>query len=527
MAQGDLDAVSSSREHRADRPPERFSRHYRAWLRRVSRVTEPTPVASPAISEKLLRCLWFEQYFDTTALRTEDGRRLRLYSPGYWSDRPGPDFLNAEFALDDGPRQRGDVELHVAASGWNAHKHADDAAYGRVKLHVVLENDLGTPTVRHGRREVPQLVLRFHLGADLQDVIASLNQEAETDRNARQEGPCRRALLDAVPEAGSLGRFLDAAGDERMLRKAEMFRRAMARTPADEVLYAALMDCMGYSANRDAFARLCRAAPLAELRRRVAPSLPLAERFAEVEALLFGAAGLLDVEPDRADDGETRRRLRELRSRWNRAHRGLDAAGATLSRDVWVLRGTRPANHPARRIAAMAAFLARHLCDGLHRCVASAVERLGAGAGRRLSGSKVLAAVQALFDTPDGYWRFRAHPGPRTFARPMRLVGPARAEAIAVNAFIPFLLAVSRGRERAKAEAALHRVFCALPPAGGNAVTRYMKARLFGDVHAARRVVRSEHRQQGLIQLFRDFCGTDGTTCESCGFLAALEGRTA
>jgi len=515
-------AETARRSDRWEEPPGRFSRRYRRWLRLATRVTEPAPPPSSTVQEKLLRCLWFEQYFDATSLRTEDGRRLRLYSPGYWSDRPGPDFLNAEFAFEDGPRQRGDVELHVLASSWNAHGHANDPAYDRVRLHVVLENDLGTPTVRQRDREVPQLALRIHLSGDLQEIIGSLDLEERPGWRAGRAGPCQDALEGAGSDETSVGRFLDAAGDERMLRKAEAFGEAVGRTSPDDVLYAALMDCMGYSANRDAFGRLSQAAPLSDLREWILPIGSLEERFAVAEACLFGAAGLLESHASSQRDGESMQRLRNLSSLWEGMRQGREAS-QRLSPDAWVLRGSRPANHPARRIAAMAAFLARHLPGGLHSGVTEVVERLGAS--ERPHASRVLAAIGDMFEPPDDYWRFRACFGPPAFARPMRLVGPTRAAAVLVNAAIPLLLALSQGREHASKEATLHRIFCALPPASDNAVTRYMKARMFADERRARDTVRSERRQQGLIQLFRDFCGTDAGTCETCGFLAALEGR--
>ena len=53
-----------------------------------------------------------------------------------------------------------------------------------------------------------------------------------------------------------------------------------------------------------------------------------------------------------------------------------------------------------------------------------------------------------------------------------------------------------------------------------------MKMRIFEDMRQADRVVSSTRRQQGLLQIFHDFCESATTTCEACGFLAAVEGRT-
>ena len=88
---------------------------------------------------------------------------------------------------------------------------------------------------------------------------------------------------------------------------------------------------------------------------------------------------------------------------------------------------------------------------------------------------------------------------------------------------VPFLLALPRDGDRARVEQRLHNVYCSLRPLSDNSVTRYMKSRIFQEGPAAGEVVRSMRRQQGLMQIFHDYCESDSTTCEACGFLAAVE----
>ena len=91
---------------------------------------------------------------------------------------------------------------------------------------------------------------------------------------------------------------------------------------------------------------------------------------------------------------------------------------------------------------------------------------------------------------------------------------------------VPFLLARPRESDRARMGQRLHNVYCSLRPLSDNAITRYMKSRIFQEGPAAGEVVRSMRRQQGLMQLFHDYCESDGTTCEACGFLSAVEAGT-
>ncbi len=44
------------------------------------------------IPEKLVRCLWFDQRWRPSPLRTLDGREVIVHSPGRWNLQAGPDF---------------------------------------------------------------------------------------------------------------------------------------------------------------------------------------------------------------------------------------------------------------------------------------------------------------------------------------------------------------------------------------------------------------------------------------------------
>ena len=94
-----------------------------------------------------------------------------------------------------------------------------------------------------------------------------------------------------------------------------------------------------------------------------------------------------------------------------------------------------------------------------------------------------------------------------------------------VNVIIPVLLALSRRESVTRLEQRLHNVYRSLRPVTDNSVTRFMKTRIFGDVRNGNRVAHTLRRQQGLLQIFHDFCESDTMTCEECGFLAAVEGR--
>jgi hypothetical protein len=421
------------------------------------------------------------------------------------------------------------VEIHVAASDWNRHGHADDPTYDRVLLHVVLHNDLGEASVPQGGRRIPQLALARRLSSDLGEILESLDPDGYPRVGCGREGACCRSLRAFGRDAHWVGRFLDIAGDERMLRKAERFAALIGKSTPDDALYEALMEAMGYSANRRAFKLLARAVPLQTLRRLVPADGGFRDALLAVEALLFGAAGFLEPAeptseptPEAPADPESARYLESLRARWEAAR--PDFAGRTLDRTAWSLRRTRPANHPIRRIAGIAAFLAGNLHTGLCRAMLRAIEEIPAGGGEARRCAETLRHFRATLEGPQqDYWLRRTGFGPETLRRPTALIGAARTTELIVNVVIPFLLALPRGADRARVEQRLHNVYCSLRPLSDNSITRYMKSRIFPAGLAAREVVRSMRRQQGLMQIFHDYCESDTTTCEACGFLAAVE----
>jgi hypothetical protein len=535
-----------------------FARLYARLTGGAGSVAEPARRARPdpaEVREKIVRCLWFDQFLDSANLAIEDGRRLAVFSPGYWNEGAGPDFRNAEFAFGDEPRVRGDVEIHVAASDWNRHGHAGDPMYDRVLLHVVLHNDLGEATVAQGNRRIPQLALARRLSSDLGEILGSLDPDGYPRAGCGREGACCRSVRACGRDAQWVGRFLDIAGDERMLRKAERFAGWIEKSTPDDVLYEALMEVMGYSANRRAFKLLARAVPLHTLRKLVPADGDFRDTLLTVQALLFGAAGFLDaVEP--TADPESARYLKPLRAKWESAKpdfagRPFDRersrtaqggpehgrTGRTLDRTAWSLRRTRPTNHPLRRLAGISAFLAGSLHTGLCRAMLRAIEEIPTGGGEARRCAETLRRFRATFEEPQPfdsahgqepvewqeYWLRRTRFGPETLRRPTALIGAARTTELIVNVVVPFLLALPRDGDRARVEPRLHNVYCSLRPLPDNSITRYMKSRIFQEGPAAGEVVHSMRRQQGLMQLFHDYCESDSTTCEACGFLAAVE----
>ncbi len=72
---------------------------------------------------------------------------------------PGPDVREAVFVRDGVPLA-GDVEVHLRASDFGRHGHGVDRAYDGVVLHLVWEDDRGSPVSLAGGGDAPAVAVR-------------------------------------------------------------------------------------------------------------------------------------------------------------------------------------------------------------------------------------------------------------------------------------------------------------------------------------------------------------------------------
>jgi len=486
------------------------------------RVRDPSPPdegAAVAVREELVRCVWFGQHFSKSGLATADGTRVEIISPGWWNVDDGPDFRRSEVLFENAGTRKGDVEIHVRASGWRRHGHDKQPTYDDVILHVVLANDLGTPAVQtDSGRAVPQLVLSERLDTDLEALAALFDEEAYPSEED-QAGPCRSLIADSACSPEWIARVLDAAGDERILAKSRALSARQTEVAADQALYEGFMEALGYRSNKHAFRQLAMALPLRDL----FPLVPIdGQRENVIQALLLHVGGLLPLdEASRSElDDESRTWIETRAADWKEY--GADAGLRQLDRSAWRFGGMRPANSPWRRLAAAAALLAQAMDAGLFRLFLTHVEACEDPTD--VAGRNTYRQItHILGQLGDPHWDWRCSPGGKRLTKPMKLLGKGRIGAIIVNVLIPLLLSHARREANTKLEAALHAVYSGLPALPPNHVTRTMAVRLFGSTDAARSMVRTERRQQGLHQVFRDFCDAPGVPCGQCALLAALQ----
>ena len=70
------------------------------------------------IYEHEIKRIWAEQDFDSSGLKTVDGK-IEVFSQGWWNQGQGPDFEAARLSIDD-DFFYGSVEVHLQCSRWKA-----------------------------------------------------------------------------------------------------------------------------------------------------------------------------------------------------------------------------------------------------------------------------------------------------------------------------------------------------------------------------------------------------------------------
>lgn len=207
--------------------------------------------------EKLLQKLWLRREFDERALATADGRRIEILNTGRWNLLGGPDFKAARLRI-DGVVTEGDVELHLRAEDWGAHRHAQDPAYDGVVLHVVLFPPAMRWTSGGGGRMIPVLALLPWLHHDLESYAADDAVEGLANR------PLDRALerLGRMEPAALSAMLVESAARRWALRRRQANVR-VARLGWREACHHTALEILGYRFNRTAMLRVAAAYPLA------------------------------------------------------------------------------------------------------------------------------------------------------------------------------------------------------------------------------------------------------------------------
>lgn len=433
-----------------------------------------TPEA-PRPPEVQLQSRWFAGEFGRL-FSTTSGQRVEIVQIGTWNHAAGPDF--SEVAVRIGGRLlTGFLELDWDARDWERHGHAENCVYDSVVLHVFFEQPAGvffTRTSAH--REVPQVRID----------LASFPPAGPTPAPAEARcGRCSFPLQDRP--ASDVEALLQAAARQRLERKAARLATLADLHGWDQALFQQLAAALGYRRNQWAMTLLAQRLPLKVVSAHAAGPA----------ALFFGAAGFLETRVYEKAPPETRDYLRGLWEQWWK-HR---AEFCAVAPPHWVLAGTRPQNHPHRRLGALA-HIANHW-----KKIRSAFDPPAGGAetpGRRLA--------EALGALTHPYWDRHFTLASAAATHPVALVGASRIADILGNVAFP------RFSLHPKMADTAWSAYTSLPAALDNEKSRRAAVRLLGRRSDAAALQKMFYQQQALIQIYDDFCLQDHSDCSQCLF---------
>ena len=438
------------------------------------------------ISERLVQCIWYDQRLKLDSLKTTDGRRVRVVFQGWWNLEAGPDFKHATVQIGDEPECTGGVEIHLRAEDWDHHGHERDPKFNDVILHVVLweAGSRHVPRTRAGEI-LPQIVLQHQLAAPLDQLHDEIDLDSYPHNAGNHQGRCAQ-VIQALP-AASLAALLDTAGDERFATKVRRFARWIHRVGPEQAFYEGWMEALGYKSNKTPFRTLAQRVPLNEM----------ASHQKHLAAILFGVANLLPTTIAKSRDAQIKR----LWNAWWKLR--PDFEHRILPVESWRFHGVRPANHPHRRLGAAVALLKKH--PNFMEKIVGAIESAG-------DPGKFFVEIR------DDYWSYHFTLGAKTQPRTSELIGASRAREIVGNIALPFVTAYAQERGDEKLAQTAKARFARFPAAPSNSILRLASGQLFEEPLAARRFIKTSRQQQGLMQIFQDFCLNDKSGCRQCQF---------
>jgi len=390
------------------------------------------------MKEEFIHWLWKNQFFDGRSLCDREAGSIGVITPGVYNRDSGPDFFNTRLII-GGTEWAGNTEIHVNASDWYRHGHHIDHAYDNVILHIVYNEDADVYTASGRRLITIRLVFDPVLWENYLDFM-----------NNPSPLPC--SGLIGLTDGFRIKHWLWSIAVERLERKHDDIREILSKTGNDweETLYRLVTRYFGFRVNTDPFGMLAARLPLKIIRKH-------SDQLIQVEALLYGTAGLLDeaLFREAVNDSYYLLLLREYRVL--RAKYSLQPVDGWL----WKFHRLRPANFPTVRLSQLAALLSHS--DGLFSRVLGCSDR---------ESLRALLSVSA-----SSYWNNHYQFG-REVPPVAGSAGRQSADLLIINAIVPLLFVYGKVRQQQEWCDRAVEILDSLPPEKNSVVTDFTRAGL-------------------------------------------------
>lgn len=414
------------------------------------------------MEESFLHFIWQSGKFNHQNLQTTDGVPIQIIKRGTLNNDSGPDFFNGRIVIDNAD-WTGNIEIHIHASDWLKHNHTQDPAYQNTILHVVLHHDCDIALANGSI--LPCLELKNRIPSEM---LANY----QVLKTSISSIPC--APLQPAESGSASITALHRALVDRLILKAEIFLKLASEYKNDweTVFFIALARYLGNRVNDDSMEQLARSIPRNALIR-------MTDNPGQVEALLFGQAGMLASKP--ADEYQAK-----LKKEYNFLRKKLQLT--PMSAANWKFMRMRPAGFPTVRIAQLAAL----------------IESKAHIFSKILLETEPNQLVKLFSVCASEYWNHHYRFGTLSVERPKN-TGSSTLNGLLINAVAPVLFAYGVHKDSEILKEKAFDLLAAVEPES-NKITREWESLGFEN--------KSAYESQAFIGMRKLYC--DNRRCTEC-----------
>ncbi len=352
------------------------------------------------MNEALLHTIWKYKLLAQAQFKGSKQENIEVVSIGEHNQDSGPDFFNSKIKIND-ILLAGNVEIHIKTSDWLKHNHQNDKAYDNLVLHVVFEHDKELP--QNEQFNVSVLELKNYIKPSLLEQYNQLQLSKQTIAC----GKSITKVSDIVWKS-----WLDRLAVTRIEQKTKYIEHLFEYTNQnhEDALYLLLCRNFGFKINNDAFELLGKSLPYSILKK-------YADNSIQIEALLFGTAGLLDE----LFEGKYPKQLQNEFEFLKHKHQLIP-----IKKEHWKFSKTRPINFPTIRIAQLAIIISKQ--QSLYHLIERKPD---------------LKTIKAFFESePNDYWKTHFKFDTESEESSKRL-GDTAFHSIVINTIVPYLFFMS------------------------------------------------------------------------------------
>lgn len=444
------------------------------------------------LTERHMQAMWLEQkYFKSLII---NNLSVEVISPGIWNSESGPDFLKAHLKVGN-EEWRGDIELHLSQESWYQHGHHTDPHYNQVMLHIcywpAAKEQL---TLTSENKPVPVVHMQPALTIPESRILKLIDLDLYPYQHFAGSGKCSHLLFNRLsPEQSQ--QLLRSAAAWRLKTKLEQLT---AKIPNDALrLIGGISMVLGYKHNAESFLRLFEKV--------------LQQRLENEFSLLAYALGISGFfSPHFQDKWKTSPFYQQLVKQYHMLNSPCPHIFLKLDK-------TRPANHPARRLAVLVKMIRDPQIWTLESTLIFLWQSQWNHKQSKDWNNLKQLCMEIIPSYTDEYWDRHYTFEDHDQQKPITLVGEDLKQEILINVGLPLLYANIEKRNNEAEKQAFVQFYSSIPATKTNK-SRYLGYRFFGNYNQQVKLTKAD-LQQGAYQIHRDFCIHFEASCQGCPFV--------